>query len=157
MTDSTWLILKDHPLTCRGPNIKQTCNRPLNRLLAVWGWYHSSNLYRIAFKPIKEFDLDLRSEKNAFRGKEIKVIFTLLYFTLTWRWRELSFQRRKTFPSTIPSWLFAVKSVTPSGSRWDLAPPRTQLVNVPDFGTSPWVWAKSGVRGRTSEPVLLFC
>ena len=101
MTDSTWLILKDHPLTCRGPNIKQTCNRPLNRLLAVWGWYHSSNLYRIAFKPIKEFDLDLRSEKNAFRGKEIKVIFTLLYFTLTWRWRELSFQRCKIFPSTI--------------------------------------------------------
>ena len=24
--------------------------------------------------------------------------FTLLYFTLTWRWRELSFQRRKTCP-----------------------------------------------------------
>ena len=45
--------------------------------------------------------MDLRSEKNAFRGKEIKVIFTLLYFTLTWRWRELSFQRCTTFLSTI--------------------------------------------------------
>ena len=73
----------------------------------------------------------------------------LLYFTLLWHGDGGSSAFRKLLPapSTIPSWLFPVKSLTPSGSRWNLAPPRTQPVNVPDFGTSPWVWAKSGVRG----------
>ena len=48
----------------------------------------------------------------------------------------------------IPSWLFPVKSITPSGSRCSLTPARAQSVDVPDFGISPWwVWAKTWVRG----------
>ena len=49
--------------------------------------------------------------------------YTLLYFTWPWSWGKLSFQRSYTDPPTIPSWLFPVKSITPSRSRRSLTPP----------------------------------
>ena len=91
------------------------------------------------------FILQPKSEKSRKENKKrIRIYFTLLCHGFG---GSSAFREVIPAPSTIPSWLFPVKSVTPSGSRRSLTPPRTQLVNVPDFGTSPWVWAKSGVRG----------
>ena len=72
----------------------------------------------------------------------------LLYFTLLWHGHGGSSAFRRLYLPLDYSQLIVPRKIIDSlREPVNLAPPRTQLVNVPDFGTSPWVWAKSGVRG----------